>query len=64
MRSELEPSRSRSPVVRRVGAGLILLAAAALAIHLVIGLVVSVFWIAAVLAAIVAVFWALKTIVW
>lgn len=43
---------------------LVLVAAAALAIHLVIGLVVAVFWIAVVVAAVVAVLWALKTIVW
>jgi len=43
---------------------LILVAVAALVIHLVVGLVVAVFWIAVVAAAVVAVLWALKTLVW
>jgi Flp pilus assembly protein TadB len=64
MRGDLEPQRARPPVLRRVGAGLILVAAAALVIHFVVGIVVTIFWIAVVLAAIVAVLWALKTIVW
>jgi hypothetical protein len=64
MRSDVEASRSRPPVLRRMGAGLIVLAGAALIIHFVIGLVVTVFWITVVLAAAVAVLWALKTIVW
>jgi hypothetical protein len=51
-------------VLRRMTAGLVLLAVAALAIHLVIGLVLAVFWVAVVLVAAVAVLWALKTIVW
>jgi hypothetical protein len=43
---------------------LVLVAAVALAIHFVIGLIVTVFWIAVILAAAAAVLWALKTIVW
>ena len=43
---------------------MILVAVAALVIHLVVGLVVAVFWIAVVAAAVVAVLWALKTLVW
>jgi hypothetical protein len=49
-------------VVRKVTAGLVLVAAAALVIHFAIGLVMAVFWTAVVIAAIVAVIWALKTI--
>ena len=64
MNSELERSRARPPILRRAVAGLVLIAAAALAIHLVIGLVVTVFYIVAVVAVIAAVLWALKTIVW
>lgn len=62
MNYQIEPSRSRPPILRRVGAGLVLVVAAALAIHLVIGLVMTVFWIVVVVAAVVAVVWALKTI--
>lgn len=45
-------------------AGVVLIAVVALAIHVVIGLVMAVFWVAVVVAAIVAVLWALKTLVW
>ena len=62
MRNELEASRSRPPILRRAVAGLVLLAVAALAIHFIIGLVVTVFWIAVVVAAIAAVLWALNTV--
>jgi hypothetical protein len=62
MKSELEASRSRPPILKRAAAGLILVAVAALAIHFVIGLVVAVFWIAVVVAAIVGVLWAVNTL--
>jgi hypothetical protein len=62
MKSELEASRSRPPILRKAAAGLILVAVAALAIHFVIGLVVAVFWIAVVVAAIVGVLWAVNTL--
>ena len=62
MSRELEAQPSRTPVLRRVTAGLILVAAAALVIHFAVGLVVAVFWTAVVLVAIVAVLWALKTL--
>lgn len=64
MSTELDARPARPPVLRRVVAGLVLVAVAALAIHIVIGLVVTVFWIAVVVAAAVAVLWALKTIIW
>jgi uncharacterized membrane protein len=62
MQTDLEATRSRTPIVRRAAAGLILLAAAALAIHLVIGLILTVFWVVLALAAVVAVIWAIKTL--
>lgn len=43
---------------------MILVAAAALALKLVIGFVVAVFWVIVGLAVVVAVLWALKTLVW
>ena len=64
MQHELEARPSRPPVLRRVTAGLVLVAIAALAVHIVIGLVVTGFWIALVVAAVMAVLWALKTLVW
>ena len=60
--NQIEQSRARPPVVKRVVAGLVLVAVAALAIHFVIGLIMTIFWIAVVVAAIVAVIWALNTI--
>ncbi|MEO6857153.1 MAG: hypothetical protein ABI323_00985 [Solirubrobacteraceae bacterium] len=64
MHSDLETHRSRPPILRKAAAGLILVAIAALAIHVVIGLVMAIFWVAVVLAAVVGVLWALKTLVW
>jgi hypothetical protein len=62
MNTDLEASRSRHPVVRRAFAGLVLIAVAALAIHFVIGLIMTVFWIVVVIAAVFAVIWALRNI--
>jgi hypothetical protein len=63
MEQQLEPGRKPgTPIVKKAFAGLVLVAVAALAIHVVIGLVVTVFWIVAVVAAIAAVAWALNTL--
>ncbi|MGZ4244177.1 MAG: hypothetical protein ACXVSE_07800 [Solirubrobacteraceae bacterium] len=62
MNYQVEPSRSRPPVLKRVAAGLVLIVAAALAIHFLIGLIMTVFWIIAIAAVVVAVIWALRTI--
>jgi hypothetical protein len=62
MRTDIEESRSKPPVLKRAVAGLVVVAIAALAIHIVIGLVVTVFWIVAAVAAVVAVLWALNTL--
>jgi hypothetical protein len=62
MRSQLEPKRSGQPILKKAAAGLVLVAIAALVIHLAIGLVIAVFWIVAVVAVIAAVVWALNTL--
>ncbi|MGI9185275.1 MAG: hypothetical protein ACR2GZ_09990 [Solirubrobacteraceae bacterium] len=62
MHTDVEASRSKPPILKRAVAGLVVIAVVALAIHVVIGLVVTVFWIAVVLAAVVAVLWALNTL--
>ncbi|MGZ4166839.1 MAG: hypothetical protein ACXVR1_09970 [Solirubrobacteraceae bacterium] len=62
MNYQVEPSRSRPPVLKRVAAGLVLIVAVALAIHFLIGLIMTVFWIIAIAAVVVAVIWALRTI--
>jgi hypothetical protein len=64
MRTEIEHSRARPPVLRRALAGVVLIAAAALALKLVIGLVMTVFYVVVIAAIVLAVLWALKTIVW
>jgi hypothetical protein len=62
MQAHVERSRSRPPVLRRAGAGLVLIVAAALAVHFVIGLIMTVFWIIVAVAAVAALIWAVKTI--
>ena len=62
MNHDLEATRSRPPILRRAGAGLILIAVAALAIHFVIGLLMTIFWVVVAIAAVVAVVWALRNI--
>jgi hypothetical protein len=64
MRSDLEASRTRTPIVRKAAAGLVLVAAAALAIWIVVGIIKTILFIAVGVAVVVAVLWALKTIVW
>lgn len=58
----MERTRSRPPILRRAVAGLVLIAVAALVIHLAIGLVMAVFWAVVVVAAVIAVLWALNTL--
>jgi uncharacterized membrane protein len=62
MRSSLEKRPKRTPVLRKAAAGLILLAVAALVIHMAVGLIMTVFWVVVALVAVVAVLWALNTI--
>lgn len=64
MREDVEASRSRPPIVKKMTAGLVLVVAGALAIWLVIGVIKTIFFIVAGLAIVVAILWALKTIVW
>jgi hypothetical protein len=64
MDSQIEPTRSRTPVVRKAAAGLVLIVVAALAIKILIGFVTAIFWTVVVIAAVLAVLWAVKTLVW
>ena len=64
MRTDLERSPDRTPILRKVGAGLILVVAAALAIHLVLSVATAIFWTVVTIAVVVAVVWALKTLIW
>jgi uncharacterized membrane protein YgaE (UPF0421/DUF939 family) len=59
---DLETRPNRTPITHKVLAGAVLVAVAALVIHVVIGLVMAVFWIVVAIAAVVAVLWALNTL--
>jgi hypothetical protein len=62
MANQLEAQRGRPPIVRRALAGVVVIVAVALAIHVIIGLVMTVFWIVVAVAAIAAVLWAVNTL--
>ena len=64
MDSQIEASRSRTPVVRKAFAGVVLIVAVALLLKIVIGFVMAIFWTVVVVAAVLAVLWAVKTLVW
>ncbi len=56
--NEIEPNRSRPPILRKAVAGMVLVLVAVLVFHAAIHLVMAVFWVVAVIAVIVAVLWA------
>jgi hypothetical protein len=62
MHTELEESRARPPILKRAAAGVVLIAVAALAIHILFNLILTVFWVIIGVAVVLAVLWALKTI--
>lgn len=65
MRTELEaPPPSHTPVLRRALAGVVLILVAALAVKILVGFVMAIFWTIVVVAAVLAVLWALKTLLW
>jgi uncharacterized membrane protein len=64
MSNDVEATRARTPIRQRITASLVLVAAAALAIWLFIGVIKTIFFIVAGIAIVIAVLWALKTIVW
>ena len=64
MRTELEAPHSRTPILRRALAGLVLIGVAALVVTALVHVVMAVFWTLVGVIAIVAVLWALKTIFW
>lgn len=62
MRTDIEESRARPPIVKRAAAGAVLIIAAALAIHILFNLIMTVFWVILGVVVVVAVLWALRTI--
>jgi hypothetical protein len=64
MRTEIEDSAERTPIVRRLLAGIVLIVAVALAFKLLLGFVMAIFWTVVAVAVVVAIIWALKTLIW
>jgi hypothetical protein len=64
MNTDLEPSRTHTPVLKKAAAGIVLIVAVALILKLAIGFVIAIFWTVVVVAVIIAILWALKTLVW
>jgi uncharacterized membrane protein YgaE (UPF0421/DUF939 family) len=64
MQTEVEARPHHTPIVRKAFAGVVLVVAVALALKLVIGFVVAIFWTVAIIAIVLAVLWAVKTLVW
>ncbi len=62
MQGEIERSRSKPPILRRAGAGVVLVVAAVIVIHLLLGLIMSVVYIALAVAVVAAVIWAAATL--
>ena len=60
----VEERRSHTPILRKGLAGLVLIVVAALAVKLLVGFVIAIFWVIVAVAAVLAVLWALKTIFW
>jgi hypothetical protein len=62
MARQIESRPERTPVLRKAVAGLVVLAVAALVIHVAVHLVLVVFWVVVAIAAVVGVLWALNTL--
>jgi len=63
MARQIEPGRSAKPsLAKRGAAAVVLLVAAYLVFHVVIGIVTAIAWIVAVVVAVVAVVWAVRTL--
>jgi uncharacterized membrane protein len=59
---QIENRPERTPVLRKAAAGLVLLAVAALVIHVALHLIFAVFWVCVGLVAVVGVLWALNAV--
>jgi hypothetical protein len=64
MQKQIEGRSDRSPVLKKGVASLVLVAIAAVAIWVVIGVIKAIFVTVLVIAAVLAALWAVKTIVW
>ena len=65
MQTEVEAARPHhTPVLRKALAGVVLIVAVALALKLVIGFVIAIFWTVVAIALAIGILWAIKTLVW
>jgi hypothetical protein len=64
MNTQIEGRPERTPILRKAGAGVVLIVAVALAIKLLLGFVMAIFWTIAGIAIVLAILWALKTLIW
>jgi hypothetical protein len=64
MDTQIEGTRARPPILKRAFAGVVLIVAVALAIKLLIGFVMAIFWTIVAVAVVIAILWALKTLIW
>jgi hypothetical protein len=62
--TDIQHSQAKTPIVRKVLAGLVIVICAVIAIKIIVGIVAAAFWSIVAVAAVVAVLWALKTIFW
>jgi len=64
MDTQIEGRPARTPILRKAGAGVVLIIAVALAIKILIGFVMAIFWTVVAVAIVVGIVWALKTLIW
>jgi hypothetical protein len=62
--TDIQQNQAKTPIMRKVLAGLVLVVGAMIAIKLIAGIVAAVFWSIVAVAVVIAILWALKTIFW
>jgi len=62
--NELEAQPHHTPVLKKAGAAVVLVIVGVVAVKVVVGMIMAVFWTLIAIAAVVGVLWALKTLVW
>ena len=58
--SELEAQKSRSPILKKALAGVVLVGAVAIGVYVIIGVIKAIFWTVIAIAVVLAVLWALE----
>lgn len=64
MSNEIEATRTRTPVARKLMAGAVLAVVGVLVVTAAIAFVKAILWTVVIIVGVVAVLWALKTLVW